>query len=101
MKAFVQVHHIAVHQGARQEFRKWYPLDRERLEKCWVKEGLGAMGPGRTRAFNPTIVKKRLFSVEPFPKEPELLTMSTKPWGKWNEQYCNTHRVHGKRGINI
>ena len=101
MDAYVQVHHTQVHQGARQEFRKWYPQDRVRLELCWVKEGLGAMGPGRSRMFNPTISKTRLFPFEPFPKEPEILQLSTKPCGKWDEGYCNAKKVSGKKGINI
>lgn len=82
MESYVAVHHVAVHKGARGKFRKWYPQDRKRLEDCWVKEGYGAVGPGRSKVFEPTISLKRLKTVEKFPEE-NITTVSTDPRGDW------------------
>ncbi len=78
MDSYVAVHHVAVHKGARGHFRQWYPLDRQRLENCWVEEGYGAFQKGGRY----TVSKKRLKPFEPFP-ERNILTVSAEPRGQW------------------
>ncbi len=82
MEGYVAVHHVAVHRGARGQFRKWYPQDRRRLEDCWVAQGYGAMGPARSKVYEPTILKERKFPVDRF-DEATLRTESQGPRGDW------------------
>ena len=81
LNSFVWVDHTHIHNWdhtIKKGFRHHYPMDRERLENCWVEEGYGRFD----RKQKYTISKKRLCPVKSYVDE-DILTISQGKTGLW------------------
>ena len=92
MDAMIYVHHHQVHvrdpQTGREknDFRGWYPKDREALENAWVKEGYGLTAKFKDTNIlrqNVTLSKTRLIPVTLYQQTPDVCTVTQGERGKW------------------
>ena len=67
------------------EFRAWYPTDRERLENCWVEGGYGFYEKLSTKELEEQVKVSnvRLLPFEPFENVSDVCTMTQGQVGQW------------------
>ena len=92
MDALIYVHHHKCHKrdpnSGRElnDFRAWYPKDREALENAWVVEGYGFTQkyPDNDQLRkHVTVSNRRLSPTRPYLKTPDVCTVSQGEKGKW------------------
>ena len=91
MDALIYVHHHKCHKrdaNGRElnDFRAWYPKDREALENAWVVEGYGftkKYSDNDELRKHVTVSPKRLSPVQPYIKTDDVTKISQGEKGKW------------------
>ena len=90
-EATLYVHHRQVHHRnpatgkEMNDFRRWYPQDRERLEQLWIKEGYGHYEKLTSEQLQKAvhISNVKLFPHEPFIQTDDVCTVTQGRKGQW------------------
>lgn len=97
LDAKLYIHHRQCHSRdpntgrEKNDFRAWYPKDRERLENCWINGGYGFYEKlnkhvttiDQRKEVVARISKTRLCPIEPFVNSEDVYTVTQGEKGKW------------------